>query len=42
MIMRDGHIENHPMDETKFKNWISAIYYERYGNFLGDDDLKKS
>ena len=30
MKMPDGHVEVHPMDEAKFKNWISNIYYNKY------------
>lgn len=37
----DGHIEVHPMDEQRFKNWISGIYYERNNDLLSEEDLKK-
>lgn len=37
----DGHVEVHPMDESKFKNWISGIYYSTCDELLNDDDLKK-
>ena len=39
--MIDGHIEIHPMDENKFKNWISGLYYKYYDQLLGEDDLSK-
>ncbi len=41
MKMPDGHVEVHPMDETKFKNWISGIYYRCYEQLLSEDDLNK-
>jgi len=41
MKMPDGHVEVHPMDESKFKNWISAIYYNEYEKLLSEDDIKK-
>jgi hypothetical protein len=39
--MIDGHVEIHPMDENKFKNWISGLYYKYYDQLLGEDDLSK-
>ena len=41
MKMLDGHVEVHPMDESKFKNWISNIYFNKYQKLLNDEDLKK-
>jgi hypothetical protein len=41
MRMRDGHVEVHPMDEQRFKNWISGIYYNVKRDLLSEDDLKK-
>ncbi len=41
MKMADGHVEVHPMDEAKFKNWISNIYFNKYQKLLNDEDLKK-
>lgn len=41
MKMLDGHVEVHPMDESKFKNWISGLYYSIYDKLLNDEDLKK-
>jgi hypothetical protein len=41
MKMLDGHVEVHPMDESKFKNWISAVYYAEHGKLLSDEDLKR-
>jgi hypothetical protein len=35
------HVEVHPMDEQRFKNWISGIYYERNDDLLSEEDLKK-
>jgi hypothetical protein len=40
-IPSDGHVELHPMDESKFKNWISGIFYSKHSELLNDDDLKK-
>jgi hypothetical protein len=41
MRMSDGHVEVHPMDESRFKNWISGIFYNTHDELLNDDDLKK-
>ena len=41
MRMSDGHVEVHPMDESRFKNWISGIFYNTQDELLNDDDLKK-
>jgi Bifunctional DNA primase/polymerase, N-terminal len=41
MKMSDGHVEVHPMDESRFKNWLSNIYYNTHDEMLNDDDLKK-
>ena len=35
------HIEIHPMDEQRFRNWISGIYYQECDDLLAEDDLKK-
>jgi hypothetical protein len=37
----NGHVEVHPMDEHRFKNWISGIYYEQNDDLLSEEDLKK-
>jgi hypothetical protein len=41
-IQVDDHTEIHPMDERRFKNWLSNIYYKQEDDLLSDDDLKKS
>jgi hypothetical protein len=41
MIMMDGHVEIHPMDEERFKNWICGIYYEEKNDLLSEEQLKK-
>lgn len=41
MKMKDGHVEIHPMDENRFKNWISAMYYNTKRELLSEEDLKK-
>jgi hypothetical protein len=40
-IRVNNHVEVHPMDEQRFKNWISGIYYEQNDDLLSEDDLKK-
>jgi hypothetical protein len=41
MKMQDGHVEVHPMDEQRFKNWISGIYYQEKDDLLNEEELKK-
>ena len=37
----NDHVEVQPMEERRFKNWISGIYYKECNDLLADDDLRK-
>jgi hypothetical protein len=37
----DDHTEIHPMDEQRFRNWISSIYYREEDDLLAEEDIKK-
>jgi hypothetical protein len=40
-IYVDDHTEIHPMDERRFRNWISSIYYREEDDLLAEEDIKK-
>jgi hypothetical protein len=37
----DDHVEVHPMDDQRFKNWISGLYYKEEDDLLSEENLKK-
>jgi hypothetical protein len=37
----DDHTEIHPMDERRFRNWISSVYYREEDDLLAEEDIKK-
>jgi hypothetical protein len=37
----NGHVEVHPMDERRFRNWICGIYYKENDDLLSDEDSRK-
>jgi hypothetical protein len=37
----EDHIEIHPMEEDRFKNWISGLFYKEENDLLNEQDLTK-
>jgi hypothetical protein len=37
----EDHVEVHPMDESRFKNWISGLFYKEENDLLNEQDLTK-
>lgn len=36
-----GHNENHPLDGTTYRDWLSYEYYKRHGSTMGSDTLNQ-
>lgn len=37
----DDHVEIHPMEERRFRNWICGLYHKMEDDMLSEEDLKK-
>ena len=42
LYVNDGdHVQIHPMNEGKFRRWISGLYFKETNKILGDGDMDK-